>query len=75
MCYENVKTDYILKKIEPFIDNAKEKLVLAFRTEDFLNRIEMEDKINEMENLTGIDNFAYHDLRRIISFDKKSIQH
>lgn len=75
MCYENVKTEYIVGKLTPFIDNAKEKLVIALRTEDFVNRIELEDKIKELEKLTGIDKFAYHDLRRIIAFDRKSIEY
>lgn len=74
MCYENVKSDYIERKVKPYLDNGKKKLVLAFRTEDFSNRIEMENKIKEMQKLTSLDAFAYHDLRRIISFDQKNIE-
>lgn len=74
MCYENVKTDYLVSKLTTYIDNGKDKIVVAFRTEDFANRIEMEDKINEIEKLTGIRKFAYHDLRRMISFDRKSVE-
>ncbi|MCB9223390.1 MAG: hypothetical protein H6582_04350 [Crocinitomicaceae bacterium] len=74
MCYENTKTDYIDKKITPYIDNGKDQIVLAFRTEDFNNRIEMEDKIKEVEALTSIDAFAYHDLRRLITFDRVNIE-
>jgi hypothetical protein len=74
MCYENVKSSYIEKKILPYKDFAKNKIVLAFRTEDFANRVEMEEKINEIRKLTSIKKFAYHDLRRIISFDRKNIE-
>jgi hypothetical protein len=74
MCYENVKTSYIDKKVVPFIDNGKDQIILAFRTEDFNNRIEMEDKIKEVESQTAIDAFAYHDLRRLIAFDRANIE-
>ncbi len=74
MCYENVKASYIQRKVLPYIDNGKDQIVLAFRTEDFANRVEMEDKINEMQKLTSLRSFAYHDLRRIISFDRSNIE-
>jgi hypothetical protein len=74
MCYENVKTSYIVNKVKPFLDNGKDKLVLALRTEDFANRIEMEHKIKELQEQTSLSSFAYHDLRRMISFDKKNIE-
>jgi hypothetical protein len=74
MCYENVKASYIEKKIIAYKDNGRDKIVLAFRTEDFNNRIEMEDKIKEVESLTNIDAFAYHDLRRMILFDRANIE-
>jgi len=74
MCYENIKTDYLVNRLVTYTDNSLDKIVVAFRTEDFVNRIEMEQKIKEIELKTGITQFAYHDLRRIISFDRKSIE-
>jgi len=74
MCYENVKTSYIVNKVKPFLDNGKDKLIIALRTEDFANRIEMEDKIKEVQTQTSLSSFAYHDLRRMISFDKMNIE-
>ncbi len=74
MCYENVKTSYIVNKVKPFLDNGKDKLIIALRTEDFANRIEMEDKIKELQTQTSLSSFAYHDLRRMISFDKMNIE-
>ena len=74
MCYENIKTDYLVNKLTTYIDNGKDKIVVALRTEDFVNRIEMEAKIKEIEKLTGITRFAYHDLRRMVAFDRKSIE-
>lgn len=74
MCYENVKTEYLVNKLITYVDDAKDKMVIALRTEDFINRIEMENKIKELESQTGIKKFAYHDLRRMILFDRKSIE-
>jgi hypothetical protein len=74
MCYENVNPDYIIRKVVPFIDNAKEKITLAFRTEDFSNRVEMEEIMDLIESKTELKSYAYHDLRRMISFDRKSIE-
>jgi hypothetical protein len=74
MCYENIKTTYIVNKVKPFVDNAKGKIVLALRTEDFANRIEMEEKIKELKMQTSLNAFAYHDLNRMVSFDRKNIE-
>jgi hypothetical protein len=71
MCYENVDTDFLIKKLKPFVDANKEKVVIALRTEDFINRLEMEDKIDVLQDSLKVNEFAYHDLQRIISFDKK----
>lgn len=74
MCYENVKTEYLVNKLTTYMDYGKDKIVVALRTEDFTDRIGLEEKIIELEKLTGLRNFAYHDLRRVISFDRKSIE-
>ena len=74
MCYENVKTEYLVAKLTTYVDNGLGQVVVAFRTEDFANRVEMEAKISDIEKQTGITQFAYHDLRRMISFDRKSIE-
>jgi hypothetical protein len=74
MAYENIKDEYINRKINPFTDFAQSKLVIALRTEDFSNRIEMEHKMDTLENITNIHNFAYHDLGRLIQMDKDNIK-
>lgn len=74
MCYENVNTEYLVKKLTTFTDSGKDKMVIALRTEDFASRILMEEKISELETQTDIKHFAYHDLRRMIEFDKKSVE-
>ena len=74
MCYENVDTEFLTRKITPFIDNSTPKIVLAFRTEDFDNRIGMENKMKAMYDKTSLRKFAYHDLRRLIEFDRISVE-
>ncbi|MFT5819427.1 MAG: hypothetical protein ACI8ZM_000651 [Crocinitomix sp.] len=71
MCYENVDTDFLVRKIGPFMETNADKVVIALRTEDFNNRLEMENKIDELQKRLDIDEFAYHDLQRMISFDKR----
>jgi hypothetical protein len=74
MCYENVDTDFLVRKLEPFMEDYAEKVVIALRTEDFNNRLEMENKIDDLQKRLEIVEFAYHDLQRIISFDKRGRQ-
>ncbi|NOQ70730.1 MAG: hypothetical protein GQ574_01940 [Crocinitomix sp.] len=74
MCYENVDTDFLVRKISPFMEEYADKVVIALRTEDFNNRLEMENKIDELQKRLDLDEFAYHDLQRIISFDKRGRQ-
>ena len=74
MCYENTDIEYINRKIVPFVDNSFDKITLAFRTEDFADRIAMEQRMDQMNAKTQLRSFAYHDLRRIIEFDRKSIE-
>lgn len=74
MCYENVDTDFLVRKISPFMEKNGAKIVIALRTEDFNNRLEMENKIDELQDRLDLDEFAYHDLQRIISFDKRGRQ-
>ena len=39
-----------------------------------MNRIGMENKMKEMYDKTSLRKFAYHDLRRLIEFDRKSVE-
>ncbi|MDX1652483.1 MAG: hypothetical protein R3277_08330 [Brumimicrobium sp.] len=68
MAYENIKTDYILRKVKDFPEN---KTVIALRTEDFTNMLEIESKIIDLQEAYKPVFFAIHDLRRIIELEKK----
>jgi len=71
MAYENVKTDYIVRKVEGY---NMDKTVIALRTNDFNNRLELEEKIIEIEKQIHPSAFIIHDLDSIIELDKKQIQ-
>jgi hypothetical protein len=71
MCYENVKEEYIKRKLN--IYNEKDKIALSFRTEDFKNRNELEEFAKKMVTDLKINNLNLHDLNRLIDMDKKSL--
>ena len=68
MAYENIKTDYIIKKVSAY---DKSKMIIALRTNDFNNRLELEEKILELKTKVKPLGFAIHDLGSLIDFDKK----
>ncbi len=74
MAYENIKNEYIARKLSTFSDFSKNKIEIALRTEDFANRIELEQKMDTLEHITNIHNFTYHDLGRLIQMDKDNIK-
>ena len=70
MAYENTKEDFILRKLSPF-SSYKSKYVIALRTEDFTNRGNLDNYILDFKTKNSINNFAIHDLGRIILLDTK----
>lgn len=70
MAYENVKDDFVKRKLEEEVKIDQSKIVLALRTKDFLNRDEMEKKFSSL----GFKNKAYHDLETLYELDKISIR-
>jgi hypothetical protein len=74
MAYENVKNEYIAKKINPFVDVYLDKIEIAIRTEDFENRIEMKKKTESLKEITNVNSFAYHALGRLIAQDKENLK-
>lgn len=71
MCYENVKQDYILRKIAPYTEKSNDKIGLSLRTEDFQEKISMYAFGIELSKLTGIKRINYHSLRRLIKMDEQ----
>jgi hypothetical protein len=72
MCYENVKTDYLIRKLSVYKANAA-KLSVALRAEDFTNRIEIEKLSQEIRLATTIKNIDYHDFSRFVKMDKTTL--
>ena len=68
MAYENIKTDYIVRKVK---DYDPSKTVIALRTEDFKNLLEIETKIIDIQTKYTPNQFVIHDLRRVIEFEKQ----
>lgn len=70
MCYENVKTDFIVRKTSGY--DAK-KTIIALRTNDFKNRVELENKFKELSKQLNIGGYATHDFGSLYQFDLNSI--
>lgn len=70
MCYENVKTEFIVRKTNKY---PLEKRYIALRTNDFKNRLEMEDKFKELNQSTKVAGYLVHDLGSLLDFDQNSL--
>lgn len=68
MAYENIKTDYIVRKVKDFDPS---KTIIALRTEDFKNLLEIETKIIDIQTQYVPSQFVIHDLRRVLEFEKQ----
>ena len=70
MCYENVKTDFIVRKTNIY---PKGKTFIALRTNDFSNRLDMENKYRELNMTTTVAGYLVHDLGSLLEFDENSL--
>ncbi len=70
MCYENVKTEFIIRKTNKY---PIEKTYIALRTNDFNNRLEMENKFKELNLSTKVAGYLVHDLGSLLEFDHNSL--
>jgi len=67
MCYENVKFDYLNRKLNEF--DATNKTVIALRSEDFETRLELEQLIDQLKEHTNITHFCLHDFTSVYALD------
>ena len=74
MAYENIKIDYIYKKVQKYVDTNLENIVIVLRTEDFKGRIEMNNMVEELKKKTNVQHYAYHDLGRLLKQDKDNLK-
>lgn len=68
MAYENVKTDYIVRKVSDF---PAEKTVIALRTEDFSSPLGIEQKIIDIQQSYMPAHFIIHDIKRLIEMERR----
>lgn len=73
MSYGRAEIDFVIRKLEEERRIASDKLVVAFRAQDFKDRVVMEDFILDFIQKTGIENIAIHDLENLIVLDQKTI--
>jgi len=73
MAYENIKPEYIDRKLLPYA-GQKVKLAVAVRTKDFQNRIQIEKYLIDLYHRTGIEQIAIHDIETLISMDEKNLE-
>lgn len=71
MCYENVNTDFIVRKTGPY-DGSK--TIIALRTNDFNDRLELENKFKEIGTKLTVKGYATHDFGSLYQFDVNSIK-
>ncbi len=69
MCYENIDQNYIEKKVSKY-EKYKNQINIAIRTEDFSNRVVMENYVKEISSKLQIKNITIHDLKRLLLFDE-----
>lgn len=73
MCYENVSESYLTRKLQAFSGQAN-KICIALRTDDFEQRVDMEQLFDALSSSTGITKFCLHDFDSLYELDKKSIK-
>ncbi len=67
MAYGTDKPDVLLRRIEPALKGVgPDKLAVALRPKDFKDEWAMENVISTIQEQTGIENFAFHDLGQFI---------
>ena len=73
MCYERPEVEFIVAQISEEVALNQDKVTLALRTDDFADRIELEDFVKKLIDATGIDRIVIHDLGSLISLDQETI--
>jgi hypothetical protein len=73
MAYENIKPDYIDRKLAPY-SGELQKTVVAVRTKDFQSRIAIEKYLIDLFQRSGRDQIAIHDVEGLIMMDEKNLE-
>ncbi|MBC7863529.1 MAG: hypothetical protein IAF38_11175 [Bacteroidia bacterium] len=73
MAYENTNEDFIFKKSLEERKIDLKRLVIAQRTKDFSNKVELNEKIKTLIEKLAIKNYAVHDIDDLVKMDEKMI--
>lgn len=73
MSYERPDIDFIIDQLREESELEDVQISLAIRTEDFSDRIKLEDFAKQLIKATGINQLAIHDLSSLIKLDQKTI--
>jgi len=68
MCYENINTSYIEKKV---LKTNNTQIVIALRTEDFSSRVQLEQKAKELNTILKPTYLIVHDFERLKKLKKE----
>lgn len=72
MCYENVKFEYLIRKINQY--PAAVSRSISLRTEDFTSRKEMEEFCKKLAEALKLYRFNFHDINRLIKLDEHAME-
>ena len=72
MAYENVKPEYIIKKIKSYLETP-EKIVVCLRTDDFNFIDEVYTLIDKLKEELGNVEFCIHDIESLYELHKKTL--
>lgn len=73
MCYERAEIEFIVDQLREEVQLNQTNLSLALRTEDFADRIKLEEFAKSLINASGINNLVIQDLGSLIKLDQKTI--
>lgn len=75
MAYENTDEEFIFRKSAEERKIDLKRLVIAQRTKDFSNKLQLNDKLKTLIEKLAIKNYAVHDLDDLVEMDKSMIEH
>jgi hypothetical protein len=66
MAYESPRVDTLHRWLQPFLQVAPGKLVIALRPKDFGDELVLEQAVRDLTRRTGISQFAFHDFEQLL---------
>ena len=70
MAYENVKPEFIANKLREELAIGPNKTIVALRSQDFKNRLQLENLKKFLRADLKVKGFAFHDMEGFINMEK-----